>query len=361
MRRLALASLLLLGCFDWDVLSSTLSEPDLSVLDDLSVPQDLALADLSKTDQLMPDLRMPDLLPPPDLLPTPTPFAKQADAAGLAGKRANNALFGWNATNVTAVGDAGVIVATTNGTNWSVVTLGVDPGQNLNDVWFKDASTGWLVGNGPTAYVWNGTTWAPAPSAMALTNDLLGVFGSAGNKVVAAGTADAIFRFDGATWSRSAVAPKPGTEYGVWGTGSSFVSVGASNDCITITDTTQTKVSCAQAGGAVLRAAWGVSANNIVAVGYDGNTSIASKFDGANWTKLGTIPNVGKLYSVWASSATDFWAVGEGGVVLRFDGTSWTRVNPVGIPATELLRDIWGADASNIWILSSAGTIYKKG
>jgi hypothetical protein len=185
MRRLALASLLLLGCFDWDVLSSTLSEPDLSVLDDLSGPQDLALADLSKTDQLMPDLRMPDLLPPPDLLPTPTPFTKQADAAGLAGKRANNALFGWNATNVTAVGDAGVVVATTNGTNWSVVTLGVDPGQNLNDVWFKDASTGWLVGNGPTAYVWNGTTWAPAPSAMALTNDLLGVFGSAANKVVA--------------------------------------------------------------------------------------------------------------------------------------------------------------------------------
>jgi hypothetical protein len=264
MRRLALASLLLLGCFDWDVLSSTLSEPDLSVLDDLSGPQDLALGDLSKTDQLMPDLRMPDLLPPPDLLPTPTPFTKQADAAGLAGKKANNALFGWNATNVTAVGDAGVVVATTNGTNWSVVSLGVDPGQNLNDVWFKDASTGWVVGNGPTAYVWNGTTWAPAASAMALTNDLLGVFGSAANKVVASGTADAVFRFDGATWSRSAVAPKPGTEYGVWGTGSSFVSVGASNDCITITDTTQTRSAaprqvgrcCALRGASVRPTSW---------------------------------------------------------------------------------------------------------
>ena len=40
----------------------------------------------------------------------------------------------------------------------------------------------------------------------------------------------------------------------------------------------------------------------------------------------------------------------------------WNDLAPAWIGLrTELLRDIWGADASNIWILSSTGTIYKKG
>ncbi len=186
MRRLAMASLLILGCFDWDVLSSTLNEPDLSVSDDL------AMADLKEPDLGPSDLRTPDLLPPPDLSLPVISFTRQ-DVTALGGKKPNNALFGWNATNLTAVGDGGVVAKTIDGKTWTLVTLAMATTQNLNDVWFFDASNGWIVGSGPTAYQWNGLAWTA--NSAALTNDVFGVFGSATSKVVAAGSADAIFRF----------------------------------------------------------------------------------------------------------------------------------------------------------------------
>ncbi len=352
MRRLAIASLLILGCFDWDVLSSTLGDPDLSVSDDL------AMADLKEPDLALSDLRTPDLLPPPDLSLPVISFTRQ-DVTALGGKKPNNALFGWNATNLTAVGDGGVVAKTIDGKTWTLVTLGVATTQNLNDVWFFDVSNGWIVGSGPTAYQWNGLAWTA--NSAALTNDVFGVFGSATNKVVAAGSADAIFRSDGTNWTKSNnIAPKPATQNGVWGIGGTFFSVGASDDCINITDTAISKLSCSQAGGAVLRSVWGFSASNILTVGYDNNTSIASKSNGTGWSKVNNIPNIGKLYAVWGASATDIWVGGDGGQIMRHDGTNWTRVTVMGIPNTEVIKDIWGADANNIWLLTDVGSIYKK-
>lgn len=185
MRRLAIASLLLLGCFDWDVLSSTLGEQDLSTLEDLSV------FDLAQPDLRVPDLRMPDLLPPPDLMPPTVSFTKQADAAML-GKKVNNAIYGWNAMNLFAVGDSGVVVRTTNGKDWTVVTLSPATTQNLMDVWFLDDKVGWIVGASMTAYQWDGANWTA--KAMNLTNDVQAVFGSAANKVVASGSAAGSWR-----------------------------------------------------------------------------------------------------------------------------------------------------------------------
>lgn len=353
MRRLAIASLLLLGCFDWDVLSSTLGEQD------LSTSQDLSVFDLAQPDLRVPDLRMPDLLPPPDLMPPTVSFTKQADAAMLGNKKANNAIFGWNAMNLFAVGDAGAVVRTTNGKDWTVVTLSPATTQNLMDVWFLDDKVGWIVGAGMTAYQWDGTNWTA--KAMNLTNDVQAVFGSAANKVVASGSADAIFRFDGMNWTKSAnIAPKPGTQWGMWGTGSTFFSVGASNDCININDTTAVKAASDQGGNPLFRSVFGSAANNIVAVGYDGNTGIASKSNGTAWTKLNNVPNVGKLYAIWAASATDMWIGAEGGQVLRFDGTNWSRTTVSGIPNTEIIKDIWGSDAANIWFVTEQGGIYKK-
>lgn len=357
MRRLAIASLLLLGCFDWDVLSSTLGEPDLSVTQDLSV-FDLAQPDLRMPDLSTPDLRMPDLAMP-DLMPPTVSFTKQADAAMLGNKKANNAVFGYSAMNITAVGDAGVVARTTNGKDWSIVTLGMATTQNLLDVWFLDDKVGWIVGMGSTAYLWDGGNWTA--KAMNLTNDVQAVFGSAANKVVAAGSADAVFRFDGTNWTKSAnIAPKPGTQYGLWGIGNTFFSVGASNDNLNINDTTAGRAMSDQGGGTVFRSVWGSAANNILAVGFDGNTAIASKSNGTAWTKLNNVPNVGKLYAVWAASATDIWVGGENAQVLRFDGTNWSRTTVSGIPNNEIIKDIWGFDAANVWFVTDTGGIYKK-
>lgn len=359
MRRLAIASLLLLGCFDWDVLSSTLGEQDFSVSSDLSV-FDLAQTDLAQPDLAQPDLRMPDLAMP-DLMPPTLSFTKQADAAGLGNKKANNAIFGYSAMHITAVGDGGVVARTTNGKDWSIVTLAATTTQNLSDVWFLDEKVGWIVGMGSTAYQWDGSTWVV--KAANLTNDVQAVFGSAANKVVAAGSADAVFRFDGTNWTKSTnIAPKPGTQYGMWGTGLTFFSVGASNDTLNINDVTQVRVASDQGGGTVFRSVWGTSATNILAVGYDGNTAIASKSNGVLWTKLNNVPTVGKLYAVWGVSATEIWVGGENGQVMQYNDNTkvWSRFTVSGIPSNEIIKDIWAFDAANVWFVTDAGGIYKK-
>lgn len=355
MRRLTFATLLLLGCFDWDVLSSNVIEPDLSVLADLSTPPDQAVVDLSKADLSVP----PDLTKPDMALPVVN-FTKQADSSRFGGKKPNNAIFGWNTSNLTAVGDGGVVVSTTDGSTWSLVTISGGFTQNIQDVWFSgDGSTGWFVGNATSAYQWTsaGNSWQSKNAGLA--GNLYSVFGTANDKVGASGDQNnKFFRFVTA-WTNDNNTPNFGsTQNGIWGTGASFFSVSSAGaDCLTITDAVITKVSCGTNG--TLETVWGVDAMNVYAAGYETNTGIVSKYNGTSWKKE-NIPSVGKLWSVWAAGSKDIWVGGEAAALLHYDGVSWTQHNAVGIGATETIKDIWGADATNVWFLTDAGTIYKK-
>ena len=355
MRRLTLATLLLSGCFDWDVLSSNVVEPDLSVLDDLSVPADMSVADLSRADLAVP----PDLTKPDMALPV-TNFTKQADPTKFGGKKPNNAIFGWNTQNITAVGDGGVVVTTTDGTNWSLVAISGGFTQNIQDVWFSgDGSTGWFVGAGTSAYQWTsaGNSWQSKNAG--LGGVLYSVFGTANDKVASAGDQNnKLYRFV-TSWANDNNTPNyASTQNGLWGTGANFYSVSSAGaDCLLITDAAITKVSCGTNG--TLETVWGVDTMNVFAAGYENNTGIVSKYGGSSWKKE-TIPSVGKLWSVWAAGSKDVWVGGEAATLLHYDGTSWTQHNAVGIGATETIKDIWGADANNVWFLTDAGNIYKK-
>lgn len=361
MRRLALASVFLLGCFDWDVLSSTLDSPDLSVLDDLAVPADLA----ASPDLSLADLRMPDLALPPDMTLPVVSFTKQLDPASIGGKKPNNALFGWNTSNLTAVGDSGVVVSTTDGKTWAPVTI-AGLSQNLQDIWFSgDGSSGWIVGSGTTAYTWvnPGTGFVWQSKNMTLSSNLFAVFGTANDKVVTGGDQNnTAFRWV-TSWTTETRQNFNTNINGIWGTGQTFhlVNAGSSN-CLIFTDTTNTKVPCGLAGNGVLETVWGIDTSNVFAAGYEGSAGVVAKYDGSKWAKA-TLPSVVstiKLYSVWAAATNDIWAGGEKGTVLHFDGKSWLQVNAMGIAGTEIIKDIWGADANNVWFLTDAGTIYKK-
>ena len=60
------------------------------------------------------------------------------------------------------------------------------------------------------------------------------------------------------------------------------------------------------------------------------------------------------LIAVWGSSATDVWAVGSGGTILRNDGSGWKLV-PSG--TTETLYVAWGTGPGDVWVVGSTGTI----
>jgi hypothetical protein len=60
------------------------------------------------------------------------------------------------------------------------------------------------------------------------------------------------------------------------------------------------------------------------------------------------------LIGVWGSSASDVFATGVGGVILRYDGSTWS---PMRSGTSETLFDVWGGSASDAFAVGSAGTI----
>lgn len=88
---------------------------------------------------------------------------------------------------------------------------------------------------------------------------------------------------------------------------------------------------------------WGSSASDLWAVG-DAGTILRG--NGTTWTKV-TSPTTQPLYGVWGTSSTNVWAVGAASTILRWDGTSWKTVAAPTVPG--VLLSIWGSGANDVW------------
>lgn len=106
-----------------------------------------------------------------------------------------------------------------------------------------------------------------------------------------------------------------------------------------------------------LRGVWGMSDNDIWAVG-DGGTVV--HFDGKAWSpaKSGTAENLTGVYGV---AQNDVWASSEKGSVLHWDGSSWTQASH---SAGLTLLSIWASGPKDVWAggmdgEGDAGIIYR--
>ncbi len=61
------------------------------------------------------------------------------------------------------------------------------------------------------------------------------------------------------------------------------------------------------------------------------------------------------LLSVWGSSASDVWAVGQNGVALHYDGSVWTVESPAG---AGYLPTVTGSGPNDVWTTDSGSNIY---
>jgi hypothetical protein len=62
------------------------------------------------------------------------------------------------------------------------------------------------------------------------------------------------------------------------------------------------------------------------------------------------------LESVWGSSPTDVWAVGEGGVIQHFAGGT-RGLDDVTSPTSQALHNVWGTGPKDIWAVGDRGTV----
>ena len=94
-------------------------------------------------------------------------------------------------------------------------------------------------------------------------------------------------------------------------------------------------------------AMWGISANDVWAVGDQG---VAAHLTGQGWlnTPTGT---TNELRDVWASGPRDVWAVGDDATILRMTGTAWTWVRP---PVRRHFISVRGCGANDVWVLGQS-------
>ncbi|MFN0077536.1 MAG: Calx-beta domain-containing protein [Prosthecobacter sp.] len=102
-----------------------------------------------------------------------------------------------------------------------------------------------------------------------------------------------------------------------------------------------------------LRAIWAANATNLWAVGDNGTIL---KGDGSTWTAQ-TSGTTEHLRAVWGTSVSSVWAVGDGGVILFFNGTSWAAQTS---STTNALRGVWGSSGTNVFAVGDGGTIVRS-
>jgi hypothetical protein len=78
-------------------------------------------------------------------------------------------------------------------------------------------------------------------------------------------------------------------------------------------------------------------------------------YTGVSWS-LAASPVATDFHGVWGSSASDIFAVGNGGTIIHYDGSQWTRMSS---PTTETLWSVWGTGANNVYAVGANETIVR--
>ena len=110
-----------------------------------------------------------------------------------------------------------------------------------------------------------------------------------------------------------------------------------------------------------LLSVWGSSAGDVFVTGEPGGefTSTIFHYDGTTWSEQSVQDGV-TLFGLWGSSATDIYAVGsdplgdfEGqGAILHWDGAAWTATPPTGIGLGEvILYSVWGTSPTDVFVV----------
>jgi hypothetical protein len=196
-------------------------------------------------------------------------------------------------------------------TGWAVVPSNTM--QALTGVWGTVGMDVWIVGQGKTALHWNGIALEPVTAG--LDGDLLDVTGVYADELWAVGPGGAVYRGSFKGWMRQ--------EHGL--TQATFYSVSAP------------------------------SSSDVWAMG----AGIALHFDGTSWSAHAGAPST--PFGVYSAGKDDVWAVGPAqgkGSVAHWDGLAWSAV---AVPSMANLRSVHGASATDVWAVGNTGTILRFG
>ena len=105
----------------------------------------------------------------------------------------------------------------------------------------------------------------------------------------------------------------------------------------------------APVAGVLMRRVWAASADDVYAVGDDGN--IWHRHNGEDWVTMSSGISA-DLRGIWGTSPSNIWVTGSAGTLLHYDGGSWST--STAISTTSNLNAVWMSDANNIWVVGGS-------
>jgi hypothetical protein len=188
----------------------------------------------------------------------------------------------------------------------------------------------------------SGTTWTtdplPGPNT---SSESVTSLKTASNGDVYAGTNLALYRYDGATWTRLTTGTQVAAVSGLSATDVWIVGNTQVRHWNGSTLTLNTPAGCASFS---LTDVYAADATHVFATCNGG----VAMWNGATWSLRATTGVT--MTSLYGTSATDVIATGQNGTVLMYDGTRWRDLSTGG---GEDLGAVWGADGT---LFVSAGT-----
>jgi photosystem II stability/assembly factor-like uncharacterized protein len=260
--------------------------------------------------------------------------------------------WGSSPRDLYIVGATATLAHSTDGGH-TFIDEGVGTDLDLYAVWGSGAGDVWVVGaNGIVRHSdeggWGARELSP-DSNKPILSSLYGVWGSGPSDIFVVGAGGLVYHStDGMSWTQEAQGMVTDDLVGIWGTGGQIFAVGASGALLASSDGGATwKTSTIAADR--LHAIWGSGPNDLYA---GGDAAIYHSTDGATWSAT---PVAAPIYALTGASATDVFAVGDGGLILHH-GTSdsWSRLDA---PTSAALHTVWEGAPGTLVAAGTVGTI----
>jgi len=288
-----------------------------------------------------------------------------------------------------AVGNGGKVYKWFGG-SWNVFQTvnpsSCGPVPDLMSVAMSSTTDGWAVGTCGSIYHFTGGTWNGPVSAGTTTNDLLSIVLLNNNEGWAVGKADPGFPFaptilhgtnlQGApSWNRIPINKLPGFTGGdffsvtfgvsgnnIWAVGSGGLMALCSSGC---SDSSVWGTTTSPLFGSSLESVFMTGDNDGWAVGLAAFFGLTEPqifhWDGATFTRGVAVASNKDLLGVYMTSSSEGWAVGgtlagpTTEATVHYTGGTWTDVPPPGCAC--VLRGIYMIGNNNGWAVGSGGKI----
>lgn len=242
-----------------------------------------------------------------------------------------------------AVGNSGTFVRLTP---TAVSRTNVGFTSHVNAVWEDGAGGAWLAAEDGYVVHSDGQTFTPFRIGDQY-DDFIGIGGLAANEVWAVTKNRELFLYDGKDWSASgSLSATDGAVLGLWAAPPSELWILRENG--TRTRWTGTGWASAGASHSLARAFLLRAADDAWLVGESG---AIRRWDGMSWTTVSS-GTTDDLEAIWGVGS-DLWAVGDG-IILKWNGTSWAT--EASGPSVPHLLGVAGNSATDVWAVGNGGS-----